>query len=157
MSMILYFHALNFSAPSTFSSNFVFLFIFNIMRTSNGIGKKSTYLKKIVSGWPPSGRPRVWCRNPNKVERWKRRTLLRWGRLYLPFSEIDDETLVCPGISNRSKIENSWNSILSPQKDAPFRGELDEPSFLVELSKDLLKTTNPRCVVSPFRVALKPC
>ena len=64
------------------------------------------------------------------------------------------ETLFCPVSSSRSEIENFWNSVLSLQKDAPFIGELEEPSFLVDLSRNLLRTTNPSCVVSPFRVAL---
>ena len=100
MRMILYFHAMNFSAPSIFSSILVFLVIFNIMRTSKGTGRESTYLKKIVFGWPPSGILGVWCRNPNlstgnpnRVKRWKICSLLMRGRLYLPFSDIDDETL----------------------------------------------------------------
>ena len=67
------------------------------------------------------------------------------------------KTLVCPDSSNWSKIENYWILVLSPRKDVPFRGELEEPSFLVDVSRGFLRTKNPSCVVSPFRVALIPC
>ena len=48
MSMILYFHALKFSAPSSFSSSLVLFVILNKMRTSNGNRRNSTYLEKLL-------------------------------------------------------------------------------------------------------------
>ena len=56
-----------------------------------------------------------------------------------------------------SKTETSWILDLSSQKDVLFKGELREPSFLADLSRDLFRMTNPSCVVPPFRVALIPC
>ena len=95
MSMILYFHALNFSAPSRFSSSLVFFVIFRKLRTSNGKRWKDTYLHKAAPKSSSSRGPRVWNRNPNFVVRitggaewWKRCALLRWGILYLPFLRL---------------------------------------------------------------------
>ena len=67
------------------------------------------------------------------------------------------EFLILPDNSFLSKTETSWNSIMFPQKYAPLWGELSEPSFLVDLSRDLFGVTNPRYAVSPFMVALIPC
>ena len=67
------------------------------------------------------------------------------------------EALVHPDSNFWSKIETSWNSVMFSQKDAPSCGELSEPSFLVDMLRDLFIIKNPRCVVSPFRVAVIPC
>ena len=97
MSMILYFHALKFSTPSRFSSSLVFFFIFNRLRTSNGLKRNNTYLKKTKRDWPPSRWPRFWCRSPNflvgiigRVEWWRRCTSLGLAILFLDFFEIND-------------------------------------------------------------------